>query len=84
MLWSNFCLHYDGTEELAWARDADIYFKSILTIFAVFFLIIEGIKIVQHPIEYLQNVWNWLGLPPLVMVLINTVDEGAVDEPHSQ
>jgi hypothetical protein len=54
----------------------------ILATLAIFFLLIEGIKIVQHPIEYITNVWNWLGLPPLVMVLINARSE--VGMVHSQ
>lgn len=38
---------------------------------ASFFLLIELVKVLTHPIEYLRSPWNWLGLPPLILVLIN-------------
>ena len=71
-IWSNFSLHpEESVEGEEWSLELNVYFRTILMTLAVFFLVIETIKIVQHPIEYVLEVWNWLGLPPLVMVLLN-------------
>jgi hypothetical protein len=29
------------------------------------------VKFVVHPVEFVKEIWNYLGVPPMILVLIN-------------
>jgi len=70
VLWSNFTLHYREDPD-EWQMVLGSLFETILIILCCFFLLIEIVKFIGQPTKYGFNIWNWLGLPPLILVLIN-------------
>lgn len=67
--WSNYTLQ--GASD--WAVEAGTLFQNILVGFSLYFLVFELIQFVTHPIQYFLELWSYIKVLPMLLVLYNAI-----------